>query len=315
MHKLEPVVMSSTDPSVACKLLNDRYKQHQMRVLSLKSFDFSHVSSEVPGGTFNFLKYGSAVEIQPEPFNDFFMLEMPLAAGVHIESENRPSVKSDPETALLLPPHVRFSSVWKDGCQQLMLKIENSEILRRWQFLTGDPEAQLPKVHPEIDLTTPEGWRIKELLKLMRYELQLSLSSGQNRMISSSLPGATIDAVLGYYRERRGNHKVGGSYQILPARLRHCIRYIENNLGGDLSIPKLLEHTDVSERTLFNLFQKFLEMTPKAFVQQQRLRNSRCLLLEENVSVSEAAKQSGFEHMGRFASLYRERYGENPSQT
>ncbi len=308
-------VHHTKDACEARTLLCDKFKPHQMRRIDRTPFDFAHLSASVPEGTFNILRYGGAVEIVPEPFDDFFMLEMPIAAGVDIESEGRPSVRSDQDAALFLPPHVRFASTWRDGCVQLMLKVRNAEVLRRWQFMTGDPEAQLPRIHPVIDLHSAEGWRVQQMMNLMRQEFELAVKTKTNRLAQTPLAAATIDAVLYYYRERQGNHRVGGSYQILPAQLRHCVRYIEENIAGDLSVARLLAQTDYSQRTLFNLFHQFLGMTPKGYVQQQRLRYSRSLLRAGGMSVAEAARRSGFTHMGRFSSLYRKHYGENPSHT
>lgn len=316
--RLEPFKTDSfqtNDPYKAQSILSEKYKPHQMRRLDSDPFDFAHMSAQVPGGSFNILKYGGAVEITPDPFDDFFMLELPLASGVDIESVGRPSVKSDENTALFLPPHVRFSSNWRAQCLQLMLKVESAEVLRRWQQLTGDPDAQLPRVHPEIDLKSTDGWRVQQLMMLLQKEFELAVQTKTDRLFQSPLSTAVIDAVLCYYRNSQGNHRIGGTHAILPTQLRQCVAYIEQNLAGNLSMPQLLAQTNYSERTLFNQFNQFLGLTPKGYVQQQRLRNSRRMLLSGDVTVADAAKQSGFAHMGRFSSLYRKRYGENPSQT
>ncbi|WP_341864143.1 AraC family transcriptional regulator [Gymnodinialimonas sp. 57CJ19] len=318
LDRLKPFKTQSfqtNDPSEARSVLNEKFKPHVMRRLDSDPFDFAHMSAQVPGGTFNILKYGGAVEITPDPFEDFFMLEMPLASGVNIESTGRPSISSDKNTALLLPPHVKFSSTWRPQCLQLMLKVESVEVLRRWQTLTGDPEAQLPRGAPEVDLRTSEGWRVQQLMRLLQQEFELAVTSKVDRLSQSPLSTAVVDAVLCYYRYSQGNLLIGGSHRILPAQLRQCVAYIECNIAGDLSMPQLLAQTNYSERTLFNQFNQFLDLTPKGYVQQQRLRNSRRMLLSGNVTVADAAKQSGFTHMGRFSSLYRKRYGENPSQT
>ena len=39
-----------------------------------------------------------------------------------------------------------------------------------------DATRQLPKAFPQIDLKTPEGWRICQLLKLLNEELKNSLA-------------------------------------------------------------------------------------------------------------------------------------------
>jgi AraC-like DNA-binding protein len=39
------------------------------------------------------------------------------------------------------------------------------------------------------------------------------------------------------------------------------------------------------------------------------------LLTEPRLSVTESALRAGFDHLGRFAAGYRQRFGESPSQT
>jgi len=307
-------IIHSQDIEKAREILSDRYKPHGLRELNQKApFDFTHVSAAVPIGSFNVLKYGSAVEITPEPFDDFFMLEMPLQEGVDIEAEGRASVHSDSDTALFLPPHVRFASVWRADSLQLMLQVHRQEVLRRWQTLSGDPTSQLPRVHPEINLKTPEGWRIRQLLLLLREELNLSLKHGHEAVKSSPLASAVIDATLIYFRTHQA-HTVTGEAPVLPSGLRKCIRYIHNNLANDLSTPVLVRQSATSERALYQQFKRFLNRTPQAYIRLARLKQARAGLLA-GATVSQAATSAGFRHLGRFSAAYKKTYGEAPSQT
>jgi AraC-like DNA-binding protein len=294
-------------------LLSTRYKPHKMRTLDETAFDFMHMSASVPVGSFNILRYGSAVEIKPEPFGDFFMLEMPVKAGVDIEESGSAFGHSNKDTALFLAPDLRIASTWRADCTQLMLKISDTEGLSRRRTLTGDDTAALPRMSPRMDLRTIEGWRVSQLMLLLREELERAIQAKSNTLAQTPMAGAVVNAVLDYYRVHDGNVPEAGR-QVLPAHLRHCVAYIHDHLTDDLSVPVLLDQTDVSERSLFKLFRQFLNTTPLGYVQQQRLKHARSALLEgEKVSV--AARQAGFSHLGRFSALYRKTYGENPSVT
>ena len=71
------------------------------------------------------------------------MLELPLRGGACLESAGRQSAQSSPDTALFIPPHVRFKSVWQANTVQLMLKIRKDVVLKRWQMMCHgcDPSA------------------------------------------------------------------------------------------------------------------------------------------------------------------------------
>lgn len=299
--------------AVARSLLSSRYKPHTMRALAGTAFAFHHLSAEVPTGSFNVLRYGSAVEIEPEPFDNFFMLEMPVNGGVNIEACGHESVQSDTSTALFLPPHVRFVSTWQPNCTQLMLKVEKAEVLRRWQHMIDDETAILPHLFPQIDLNTVEGWRVSQLMLLMREELKRTVDSCRGTLSQTPLAGATVDAVLAYCLVHQRD-RLGQCPKVLPAHLRRCVVYIDAHLAEDLSIPVLLQQTDISERSLFKLFRHFLKTTPGDYIKTERLKHARRALLRGD-KVRSAAHSAGFSHMGRFSAMYRMIYGENPSAT
>lgn len=302
------------DIEAARELLSRKYRPHGLRSLSAtKRFDFVHVSASVPVGSFNMLRYGAKVEITPETFDDFFMLEMPIRGGASLESIGRKSVQSSNRKALFLPPHARFSSVWEEGTLQLMLQIRKEVVLERWQMMCGDATLQLPKAFPEIDLETPEGWRIKQLLLLISEELRNSAAVPNNSLSDTPLAAAAVDATLAYFRKHQTTMVEDGA-SVLPAHLRACVRRIHADPAGNHSLPSLLQHTSVSERSLFKLFRTFLHKSPRAYVESVRLKHARGLLLK-GARVAQAAKASGFTHMGRFAASYEDVYGEKPSQT
>lgn len=302
------------DPEEACEVLSTSFKPHDLLCADQNNrFEFVHVSAEVPVGSFNVLQYGAEVQITPEPFEDFFMLEMPMKGGANLESEGRPTAQSSPERALFVPPHARFQSEWAPNTVQLMLQIRKDVVLERWQMLCQDPTRQLPKMFPEIELATTEGWRIRKLLLLLSEEMKEAVALGADSLADTPLAAATVDATLAYFRKHQAT-MADNPESVLPRHLRNCVRYIHDNLAGDLSVPVLLRHSDVSERSLFKLFKTFLHQSPRAYVEAVRLRQARKLLLGGD-TVSGAARASGFTHMGRFSATYEKSYGEKPSET
>jgi adenylate cyclase len=79
----------------------------------------------------------------------------------------------------------------------------------------------------------------------------------------------------------------------------------------------LVEHCGVAERTLNAHFRTFLGLSPISYLRRLRLAAAREALLagEPGVSVTEVARQFGFNHFGRFAGQYRRCFGESPSAT
>ncbi len=103
----------------------------------------------------------------------------------------------------------------------------------------------------------------------------------------------------------------------MPVHVRRVEAYIEANCSRPITIEALVQTAGVSARTLFRAFEKARGCSPMAFARQVRLERARTMLLklEANASVTGVAFLCGFSNLGHFASAYRARFGELPSQT
>jgi AraC-like DNA-binding protein len=102
-----------------------------------------------------------------------------------------------------------------------------------------------------------------------------------------------------------------------PWQVRAAEEYIRANLDLPLSLGDICLAADVSARTLQHSFRRKRGYTPMEFLRKLRLERVRDELcrMERNVSVTEAALNCGFSHLGRFARDYRAHFGEKPSET
>jgi AraC-like DNA-binding protein len=85
-----------------------------------------------------------------------------------------------------------------------------------------------------------------------------------------------------------------------------------------LTVRDLCRAGGVSERTLEYAFLERFRMTPKAYLQAQRLNGVHRDLLRANPAATrtgDVANRWGFWHLGQFAADYRKFFGELPSQT
>jgi len=83
------------------------------------------------------------------------------------------------------------------------------------------------------------------------------------------------------------------------------------------SVNRLCTESGASERTLRRGFHERFGITPKEYLQAQRLIGVRRQLRTTAAStpISDIANQWGFWHMGQFAADYRRQFGELPSET
>ncbi|ADT96834.1 helix-turn-helix transcriptional regulator [Mycolicibacterium gilvum] len=103
-----------------------------------------------------------------------------------------------------------------------------------------------------------------------------------------------------------------------PALLRRAIAFIEGNADSDVALGDIAASIHVTPRALQYMFRRHLEMTPMEYLRRVRMDHAHRDLLQADpatTTIQMVASRWGFGHTGRFASMYRDAYGRNPSDT
>jgi AraC-like DNA-binding protein len=100
-------------------------------------------------------------------------------------------------------------------------------------------------------------------------------------------------------------------------RLRDVEDWIESHLAQPITLGRLSEVAGVGERALCKAFEARRGMSPMRYVTERRLAAAHARLSTTGAArdVTEVAGELGFTHLGRFATAYREVFGESPSET
>jgi len=100
-------------------------------------------------------------------------------------------------------------------------------------------------------------------------------------------------------------------------RLADLETWIEAHLADPLTLGCLCAAAGVGERALQIAFHARHGMSPMRFVAERRLAaaHRRLACGGPGDTVTDIAIGAGFSHLGRFSTLYRQAYGETPSQT
>ena len=100
------------------------------------------------------------------------------------------------------------------------------------------------------------------------------------------------------------------------------VKLVEDYLGdrhpAPVRVNDLCSELNISRRTLYRAFHETLGVGPKAYLRLASLSTARRALVEAQpgtTSVTEVALDHGFQELGRFSVLYRQMFGELPSDT
>lgn len=158
------------------------------------------------------------------------------------------------------------------------------------------------------------------LLKVRRFVVELmAAGSATPAMFDSTRARAALkDEIAAHLINLFVNRYSVQAQRTVPhARARLVSRArerVNEHPNEPVSIATLCAELAVSRRTLQYCFQNVLGITPNTYLRAIRLNGVRAAL-RSAPSVTHAALDWGFWHLGQFAADYRQMFGELPSQT
>jgi AraC-like DNA-binding protein len=256
------------------------------------------------------LKAHISAEREPCYFLIFGVLgELPLEVG-------KQRVLSTRSVATVVNPGERLAVLpEREPTESLVIRLARPFVERELTALLGmEPRADV-RFDPALDLSRPGPSGVRELLGGIlgqldsEYELlaRPAMRRAEMRLLVTSLLLAHHHTQVASLRHEAA--------PMLPRHLDRAIGYIERHLGEQITLGDIAEAAGRSARTVDAGFRSCLGVSPMTYVRNLRLESVRAALLTTGEAISTIALDAGFTHLGRFASAYRARYGELPSQT
>lgn len=257
------------------------------------------------------LRYGGQVEIRPQPFKDFVLVQMPLRGHASLESDGLSYSIGAGEVAILAPRE--YARVrWEEGCEQLILKMPLALIdAGRTQLADDLPTAfQLPPVSRlQRPLATRWFRLVSELMEHLPECQAGVMPSRWLQHLEQSLPLF----LLSHCSEPQASETVSRPSTRQLQKIEACMH---DHLGQNISLAELALASGVSIRSLNTLCQREFGQSTMDHLRSLRLDAARAhFMAHPDASVTAVALEFGFGHVGRFAGYYRQRFGELPKHT
>lgn len=272
-------------------------------------------SASLAKSSVSVMSYGAAVTIDPGYLETFYLMMLPFEGKAAIETGGR-SFVSDRGTASLLNPHDSVKMEWDANCAKRMVRIERAALEQHLARLIDRPLRQPLRFDPvmRMDSRAMVWWRY---VGLLIDEFEMLGPTGPRSASIAQLESLLMTSVLEVQPHNYSEALSQPRAVIAPRHVRQVERYIEAHAREPIDLIQLIEVSGVSARTLFEGFQRFRGTSPMAYLREVRLKGVRDTLLHGSAgrTVSEIATEWQFYELGRFAGLYRQCYGEPPSQT
>lgn len=207
--------------------------------------------------------------------------------------------------------------IWSHDCEQLPLMVPRPVIEAELERLIDrdvvnrlDFDFEIPRHGPRI-----QPWHRALSLLQMELDRPTGLYDGPAGL---HVEGLIIDGLLLGHRHNFSDHVDRRGTTGSTAAIRKVIDLIEATPGNPWTVVGLASRVHISVRALQEGFAREMGIPPMTYVRDVRLRHARQQLqadAPDSGTVREVATRLGFFHMGRFAAMYRDAFGELPSAT
>lgn len=222
-----------------------------------------------------------------------------------------------PGTISLLPPGEALDGSTVEGFHWLTAAIP-PELWRRCVMLAGVKDSAPERL---IVCRLPDG--VFDSLRHQFMEVRALLSHCPHRPpgpcpLMKRVERMIVDLFTTACELAEGVEFQSGSLRNRARLAMLAEEYMLSALGEPVGVAELCTTLRVSRRELEYAFRTILDQSPRDYLETLRLHAVRRQLLQQGDKqrkVIDVAYAHGFQHLGRFAARYRERFGEHPSET
>ncbi len=169
-----------------------------------------------------------------------------------------------------------------------------------------------------LNLDTPAGSSFLRYLHFVWAELCREECLLRSTMVTKEIEDSLYAMLVYASVDACHLSQSGYNYSSLLGHARRAEAYIMENLQESISAADIANAAKISYPTLYRAFIKYKNTSPMQFVRQQRLEavHKELMAVEYNrIRVTDVAMNYGFYNLGQFSKVYKEVYGERPSET
>jgi AraC-like DNA-binding protein len=302
-------IFAAADPHEVSDYVNQHVGSHHLRLLNRGSTSASLNHRKLGRVDLCRISYGRQAHVLSKGLGDIYHLQIILRGQCRYEI-NRMSNNVSAGHLLLINPDDPIDLTYSDDCEKFILKIpatlfEEACQEHRW-FKPSDGIKFAPRPYQINELES-----LPYLLTLLCQEAEEDGGTPQihrhyNRVIASKLLTLLKHNV---------NVEPASQQSVSFDRL---VDYIEENIKRDISVEELARYAHLSVRSLYLLFEKNINTTPKNFIRQKKLEAVYSQIMDPAshiANITAVAMDYGFTHLGRFSECYKTAFGMLPSES
>lgn len=301
-------VFERADPFAVSRYVNQHIGSHNIRLPAGGSPEATLYHRKFSNLDLCRISYGGIVRITSPSLETIYHLQI-LLSGHCLWRTKKQEQYLSPGELLLINPDEPVDLTYSIDCEKFIMKIPATLL----ETICDEKRWHRPSVGVRF---MQNNYRLDELecfdnlLALVCQEAESSDPLPRVQEHYAQIVGRKLLSLLktNVNRETRSQ----------DASFERILNYIEKNLKQDINSELLAQQSNVSERSLYTMFERNLGSTPKNYIRKKKLDRIRASLDDPSCnvrSVTELAMDYGFIHLGRFSENYKSQFNELPSET
>jgi AraC-like DNA-binding protein len=282
-----------------------------------RRLDFRHRGAKLGAVELNAMQYGGDIIVDAPHFADYYLLQFMLAGDCRVSQSGR-SYDLPTASVAVINPCRSFTKNWSMAGRQLLVRIERGLLERELRAWTGRDREDRIEFDQSRVFAMGETGALTHAVRMLCDILRDKSAALDHPLVRERVTSTLVSALLVELPHSHSRAFETPVISIAPAAVRRAEQFIEENAEKAIGLADVAFAAGVSARTLQSAFRRFRSTTPMAHLRALRLELAQRELSRSDrktCSVTSVANGHGFTSLSRFASDYKARFHETPSET
>ncbi|MGC2797632.1 MAG: AraC family transcriptional regulator [Mycobacterium sp.] len=307
----------TTDVDEAADALGRLYVAAELTPIGTKSVNMQMNALQLPLLTAGYLGFGVDVTIRADDVTAYY-IDAPLSGRAVSRWRDGGLVRTTTGSVAVFTPGTPCVLDWSGDCGQVCLKV--SEPQMRWQLeaMLNRPVRKRITFDRQLNLSIPAANDWYNLVRLLAREVWQPGGLLNHQLAVGNLQLLLIQGLLQIQPHNYTEALTECAVPASTAVAKRAIDLMHAHPETPWSTAELARATGASARALQRAFERSGQPPPMMYLRRLRLHHVRAELAAnspDSLTVTTVAGRWGFVRLGRFASQYRQLFGETPSET
>ncbi len=307
----------TTDVDEATAAVGRVYVAAKLTPIDTKTVNMQMNALQLPLLTAGYVGFGADMSIRTDDVTAYY-IDAPLSGSAVSRWRDGEIVKAAIGSVAIFTPGTPCVLDWSSDCSQICLKV--SEPQMRWELeaMLNHPVRKRITFNRQLNLSTTAANDWYHLVRLLARETRRPGGLLNHPLAVQNLQLLLIQGLLQIQPHNYTEAMAESDGPASAAVAKRAIDLMHAHLQTPWSTAELARATGASTRGLQRAFERSGQPSPMLYLRRLRLHRVHAELAAnspDSITVTVVAGRWGFVHLGRFASQYRQQFGETPSET